>query len=164
MNPGSILLVEDNADDVELALMAFSRNNITNEITVAWDGPEALDFLFCQGKYFMRDAGRGPCLILLDLNLPKLSGLEVLRRVRADSRTRSIPIVILSTSMAEPDVETGYRYGANSFIAKPMGFESFSEVVRLLGKYWLELNISSHSPGTAIGKAGHEKTFASFDS
>src|SRR5262245_2983489 len=130
MNQGSILLVEDNADDVELALMAFNRNKIANEVIVAWDGAEALDYLFGQGTYAGRDTHQTPSLILLDLNLPKLNGLDVLRRVRSDQRTQYVPIVILTTSVAEQDVEKGYRYGANSYIAKPMGFESFSEVVR----------------------------------
>jgi two-component system response regulator len=163
MSQGPILLVEDNADDVELALMAFNRNNIANEIVIAWDGAEALDYLFGMGNYAGRDTRQMPSLILLDLNLPKLSGLDVLRRVRADERTQFVPIVILSTSMAEQDVERGYRYGANSFIAKPMGFESFSEVVKQLGKYWLGLNIAPFVSGTAGGRTGNGKTTTSFD-
>lgn len=148
MNPNSILLVEDNADDVELAQLAFERNRIQNELIVAWDGAEALDYLFGAGIHSGRDVSQLPALMLLDLKLPKLNGLEVLRRIRADHRTALMPVVILTTSQVEQDVSEGYKSGANSFIVKPLGFDQFSEVIKNLSKYWLELN--EPPPITAI--------------
>lgn len=148
MNPNSILLVEDNADDVELAQLAFERNRIHNELIVAWDGAEALDYLFGSGIHSGRDVSQLPALMLLDLKLPKLNGLEVLRRIRADHRTALMPVVILTTSQVEQDVSEGYKSGANSFIVKPLGFDQFSEVIKNLSKYWLELN--EPPPITAI--------------
>lgn len=140
MNQNAILLVEDNADDVELAQLAFERNRIPNELVVAWDGAEALDYLFGAGIHSGRDTSRLPALMLLDLKLPKLNGLEVLRRVRSNQRTALMPVVILTTSQVEQDVSEGYRSGANSFVVKPLGFDQFSEVIKYLSKYWLELN------------------------
>jgi two-component system response regulator len=163
MNSGPILLVEDNADDVELALLAFKRNGIANDIIVAWDGGEALDYLFGIGAYEGRDTCRMPSLILLDLNLPKLNGLDVLRRIRSDNRTQLVPVVILSTSLADQDVERGYIFGANSYLAKPLGFESFTEVVRNIGRYWLNLNVAPLVPGVASGKYRDGKHTATFD-
>jgi two-component system response regulator len=151
MSHGIILLVEDNADDVELALIALKRNGIAQDVVVAWDGAEALDYLFGIGSYDGRDTRFMPSLVLLDLNLPKLSGLDVLRRLRADERTRTLPIVVLSTSLAERDVQTAYYLGANSYLAKPMGFESFTELVGQLGKYWLQINVAPQAPGVASG-------------
>ena len=135
-----ILLVEDNPDDVTLTIRALKKNNIKNELVVAADGVEALDYLFCTGKH----AGRDPCVfpqvILLDLKLPKLDGLEVLRRLRADERTGLLPVVILTSSKEESDLVEGYKLGANSYIRKPVDFVQFAEAVKQLGLYWLVLN------------------------
>lgn len=140
MNQGAILLVEDNADDVELAQLAFERNGISNELVVAWDGAEALDYLFGSGIHSERDIAQLPALMLLDLKLPKMNGLEVLRQVRSNRNTELMPVVILTTSQVEQDVSEGYKSGANSFVVKPLGFEQFSEIIKHLSKYWLELN------------------------
>jgi CheY-like chemotaxis protein len=135
-----VLLVEDNPDDVELTLRAFKKNNIVNEVVVVQDGPEALDFLFCQGPYCERDKDQVPQVVLLDLKLPRLGGLEVLKRIREDSRTALLPVVILTGSKEEEDVMNGYRLGCNSYLRKPVDFQDFNEVVRELGLYWLVLN------------------------
>jgi two-component system response regulator len=135
-----ILLVEDNPDDVDLAIRALKKNNILNEVVVAGDGAEALDYLFGIGKYEGRDMGIMPEVILLDLKLPKIDGLEVLKHLRADERTRLLPVVILTSSREEQDVINGYRFGANSYIRKPVDFDQFTEAVRQLGMYWLVLN------------------------
>lgn len=139
MNQRPILLVEDNPDDQELTLRALQKNNITNPILIARDGAEALDFLFGTGAR----AGQGPldaAVVLLDVNLPKLNGLEVLRRVRADERTRVLPVVILTSSREEQDVIAGYDLGANSYVRKPVDFIQFVAAVAQLGLYWLVLN------------------------
>jgi two-component system response regulator len=135
-----ILLVEDNPDDEELALMALKDSNILNEIVVAHDGTEALDYLFAAGRHAGRDPSRLPQLVLLDLKLPKLDGLEVLERLRADPRTQLIPVVILTSSSEEEDVVASYRLGANSYVRKPVEFHRFADAVRQLGLYWLLLN------------------------
>lgn len=135
-----ILLVEDNRDDEALTLRALKKNNIQNEIVVAHDGVEALDFLFAEGAYAGRDLTVMPELILLDLNLPKLDGLEVLRRLRANHRTRLLPVVILTSSNEERDLLSGYSLGANSYVRKPVDFSQFTEAVRQLGLYWLLIN------------------------
>ena len=135
-----ILLVEDNPDDEALTRRALVKNNIQNEIVVARDGAEALDFLFCTGTFASRDPGAVPEVVLLDLKLPKIDGLEVLRRLRADERTRLLPVVILTSSKEEQDLVNGYLLGANSYIRKPVNFEQFVEAVRQLGLYWLVLN------------------------
>ena len=135
-----ILLVEDNPSDVELTLHAFAKHNLTNQIHIVRDGAEALDFLFCTGPYASRDANARPKVILLDLKLPKVDGLEVLRRVKADNRTRSIPVVVLTSSGEERDLVESYALGVNSYIRKPVDFEQFTEAVRLVGLYWLLLN------------------------
>jgi two-component system, response regulator len=135
-----ILLVEDNPDDVTLTLHALKKSNITNEVVVAEDGKEALDYLFGRGKYEDRDRSIIPVLILLDLNLPKLNGIEVLRQIRADERTRMLPTVILTSSKGEQDLVDGYRSGANSYIRKPVDFNQSAEAIRQLGLYWLVLN------------------------
>ncbi len=140
MDEKLILLVEDNPDDQALTLRALRKNNIRNRVVIRQDGVEALDFLFCQGA----DAGRNPHdmpqVILLDLKLPKIDGLEVLRRIRADERTRLLPVVILTSSKEEQDMINGYGYGANSYVRKPIDFNQFVEAVNQLGLYWLVLN------------------------
>lgn len=137
-----ILLVEDNPDDVELTLRALNKNNIKNEVTVAIDGVEALDYLFARGKFEGRDRNQRPVLVLLDLKLPKLDGLEVLKQIRTDEFTKLMPVVILTSSREESDVIAGYELGANSYIRKPVDFDQFIEAVRQLGLYWLLLNES----------------------
>lgn len=136
----TILLVEDNASDEELTLRAFKKNNILNRIIVARDGAEALDYLFARGPHAGRDPKDTPQVVLLDLNLPKLGGLEVLRQIRADERTKLIPVVILTSSKQDQDLLGGYSSGANSYIVKPVDFTQFAESVRQLGIYWLVLN------------------------
>ena len=135
-----ILLVEDNASDEELTLRALKKAGVANEVVVARDGPAALDFLFGRGAHAGRDTRQLPQVVLLDLNLPKLGGLEVLRAIRADERTRHVPVVILTSSNEDRDLLDGYRSGANSFIVKPVDFMQFAEAVRQLGLYWLVLN------------------------
>ena len=135
-----ILLVEDNADDEALTLRALKKNNIRNEVVVAHDGVEALDYLFASGPYAGRDLSVMPQVILLDLKLPKVNGLEVLRKLREDERTRLLPVVILTSSNEEQDRITGYGLGANSYVRKPVDFGQFIEAVRQLGLYWLILN------------------------
>lgn len=135
----TILLVEDNPDDVLLTTVALQENNILNHVVVAKDGVEALDYLFCSGDHASRKPGN-PQLILLDLKLPKLDGTEVLQRIRADERTRHIPVVILTTSIEQVDKLRTYDLGANSFVKKPVDFNEFIEAVRKLGMYWLVLN------------------------
>jgi two-component system response regulator len=142
----SILLVEDNPDDEALTLRAFKKNNISNDVTVVRDGAEALDYLFCSGAYAQRDVAHIPELILLDLKLPKIDGLEVLRRIRGDDRTKLQPVVILTTSNEERDIISSYQLGANSYIRKPVDFDQFIEAVRQLGLYWLVLNQSPRAP------------------
>jgi two-component system, response regulator len=148
MNEKVILLVEDNPDDAALMLRALKKQNIPNEVVLAADGVEALDYLFGTGSHEGRDAGMPPGLVLLDLKLPKVDGLEVLRRMRADPRTRFVPVVILTSSREEQDVLNGYTAGANSYIRKPVDFTEFTDVVRNLGFYWLALN-EAPPPGGA---------------
>ena len=136
----AILLVEDNPDDEVLTLRALEKNAIMNEIVVARDGAEALDYIFGEGQYAGRDVSDWPQIMLLDLKLPKIDGLEVLKRVREDERTRYMPIVILTSSIEEQDLISGYRLGANSYIQKPVDFLQVVESVRQLGLYWLVLN------------------------
>jgi CheY-like chemotaxis protein len=135
-----ILLVEDSADDEALTLRALTRNNIGNEVVVARDGEEALDWLFCRGQHRSRDPHDQPALVLLDLKLPKVDGLEVLRRIRDHADTRLVPVVILTSSREEQDRLRGYLNGANSYIRKPIDFAHFVEAVRQVGLYWLVLN------------------------
>lgn len=135
-----ILLVEDNPNDIKLTLHAFKRQNIVNNIHVVRDGAEALDFLFATGAYAGRDPEHGPKVILLDLKLPLVDGLEVLRRIKQDPRTRAIPVVVLTSSREESDVVASYALGVNSYIVKPVDFEQFTEATRTLGMYWLLLN------------------------
>jgi two-component system, response regulator len=135
-----ILLVEDNPDDAELTLHALRKENLANNIHVARDGEEALEFLFCNGVHADRSGERLPKLILLDLKLPKVDGMEVLKRVKGDPRTRTIPVVILTSSKEERDLVHGYGLGANSYIQKPVDFDQFRETVKNVGLYWLLIN------------------------
>lgn len=135
-----ILLVEDSPSDVELALHAFKKHNIANVIHVARDGAEALDFIFGTGDHEGRNLTNGPKVVLLDLKLPKVDGLEVLKRLKSDHRTRSIPVVMLTSSREERDIIDSYELGVNSFITKPIDFEQFTEAVRNIGFYWLLFN------------------------
>lgn len=136
----TILLVEDNPDDEELTLLAFKNNNIANTIIVVHDGAEALDFLLKMGKFTERDVRTNPRLVLLDLKLPKIGGLEVLKRMRQNPPTQFLPVVILTTSNQDEDIVNSYKLGANSFIRKPVEFTKFNEAIRQLGLYWLLLN------------------------
>ena len=135
-----ILLVEDNPNDVELTLRAFRKSKVLNEIQVVCDGVEALDYLFCAGTFAGRDPNASPELVLLDLKLPKIDGLEVLRRMRADERTRRTPVVVLTSSGEERDIVSSYDLGANSFVRKPVDFSEFLDAAQQLGLYWLVLN------------------------
>ena len=142
MNAGEldILLVEDNQDDRDLALHALQRAKVANRIFVVSDGEEALDFLFCRGAYAERSFDHPPKLVLLDLKLPKVDGMEVLKQVKSDPRTRTIPIVIMTSSKEERDLASGYNLGANSYIQKPVDFDQFRETVKSVGLYWLVIN------------------------
>ncbi len=135
-----ILLVEDNPDDILMTTRALEKNNILNEVVVAEDGTEALDYLFATGKHSGRDIRIKPQVILLDLNMPKMGGLEVLQRIRKDERTKLLPVVVLTTSNEDKDRIESYRLGTNSYVRKPVDFDQFSEAVQQLGLYWLLLN------------------------
>ncbi|MEW5939033.1 MAG: response regulator [Chloroflexota bacterium] len=135
-----ILLVEDNPDDVALTLRALKKNKIGNNVVVARDGAEALDFLFCTGTYAGRDPREKPQVVLLDIKLPKVDGMEALSRIRSDERTKMLPVIILTSSKEQQDLVNGYKLGANSYIVKPVDFEQFMDAVRQLGLYWLVLN------------------------
>ena len=136
----NILLVEDNPDDVELTLRALKQYNVKNQIAVVRDGAEALDYLFARGAYADRDATTMPAVVILDLKLPKVDGFEVLQRMRADERTKLVPVVILTSSKEERDMVNGYKLGANSYVRKPVDFTQFVEAARQLGLYWLVIN------------------------
>jgi two-component system response regulator len=140
MNNKIILLVEDNNSDVELTKRALAKNNISNKMVVVEDGEDALEYLFGRGKYAGRDIKDFPAVVLLDLKLPKISGLELLRHIRGNELTKLIPVVILTSSNQEEDVISSYKLGANSYIRKPVDFAQFAEAVRTLGMYWLLLN------------------------
>src|SRR3954467_4899556 len=135
-----ILLVEDSSSDEELTLRALKKNNIVNRVVVTRDGAEALDYLFARGAHANRNQEEVPQVVLLDLNLPKIGGLEVLRQIRADERTKLLPVVILTSSIQDQDIVTGYGLGANSYVRKPVDFTQFVEAVRQLGLYWLVIN------------------------
>lgn len=143
-----ILLVEDNPDDEALTLRAFSKNRIANQVIVARDGVEALDYLFGTGNHAERDLNVMPAVVLLDLKLPRIDGLEVLRRIRANDRTRLLPVVVLTTSKEQQDIYEAYSLGANSYIRKPVDFEKFIYAVGQLGLYWLALNEALDLPHT----------------
>ena len=148
-----ILLVEDNQEDVELTLHALRKENLANHIHVARDGEEALEFLFCSGPHADRSFERPPRLILLDLKLPKIDGMEVLRRLKSDARTKPIPVVILTSSKEERDLVQGYGLGANSYIQKPVDFDQFRHTVKSVGLYWLLINQAPVAAGAAKGTA-----------
>jgi two-component system, response regulator len=135
-----ILLVEDNPDDEALTLRAMHKNRVTNPVIIARDGVEALDYMFGTGQYAGREVSDLPAVIFLDLKLPKLDGLEVLKRLRLDDRTRLVPIVVLTTSNEDKDITNSYKLGANSYVRKPVDFEQFTDVVGKLGMYWLMIN------------------------
>jgi two-component system response regulator len=134
------LLVEDNPQDAELTTRALKKNNLANRLITVEDGAEALDFIFCRGKYATRNNSQSPKVVLLDLKLPKVSGLEVLRALKQDERTRSIPVVVVTSSREDPDIKTAYSLGANSYVVKPVDFDAFAESVSSLGLYWLLVN------------------------
>ena len=141
----AILLVEDNPDDVALTLRALNKNDIPNPVVVAKDGVEALDYLFAQGRYLDRDPHDLPQVVFLDLKLPKVDGMEVLRRIRGGQATRLLPVVILTSSKEHADLQESYSLGANSYIRKPVDFVQFSDTVKQLGLYWLTLNVHPNS-------------------
>ncbi len=143
MKEVEILLVEDNPTDAELAMRALRKNNLANKLVWTKDGAEALDFIFCTGAYRGRDIANPPKVILLDLQLPKVNGIEVLRRIKADERTKTIPVVVLTSSKEERDIAESYRYGVNSYISKPVEFDAFHKIISELALYWLLVN---HSP------------------
>ena len=140
INAVEILLVEDNPDDEELTLLTLEENNIANAVFVVRDGEEAINYLFGLANFADRDMSKRPKLIMLDLKLPKLNGIEVLEKIKADERTRKIPVVILTSSREEPDIDRCYQLGANSYIVKPVDFDQFKNSIRQVGMYWLILN------------------------
>jgi two-component system response regulator len=142
VNAVEILLVEDNPRDAELTIRAFKKKHLANKLFHVEDGVEALDFLFASGKYADRNPDSSPKVILLDLKLPRINGLEVLRTIKSDDRTRSIPVVIVTSSAEDPDVSTAYQLGANSYVIKPVEFDSFMDAMSKLGVYWLMVNHS----------------------
>jgi CheY-like chemotaxis protein len=150
----SILLVEDNPDDVEITLRALRKHKLANHIEVARDGEEALDFLFCRGPHAARSFDHPPRLVLLDLKLPKLDGIEVLRALKSDPRTRAIPVVILTASREEKDMVNGYKLGVNAYIQKPVDFKQFSDIVQSTGLFWLVVN--QPPPRSAFAPPGEE--------
>jgi two-component system, response regulator len=139
-NAIEILIVEDNPHDAELTLRALKKNNLANSVLIARDGAEALDFFFCRGKYADRNITRPPKVVLLDLKLPKISGLEVLKIIKKDKRTSHIPVVIVTSSRQEPDMKEAYELGANSYVVKPVDFDQFINAMSSLGLYWLLVN------------------------
>ena len=150
-----ILLVEDNPDDVELTLHALRRERLANNMFAVRDGEEALEFLFCDGRFAERKFDHPPRLVLLDLKLPKLNGLEVLKRVKQDSRTKPVPVVILTSSKEERDLVSSYNLGANSYIQKPVDFDQFREIVKSVGLYWMVINqrpMSNPAQVAVVGK------------
>jgi two-component system response regulator len=151
---GDLLLVEDNQDDIDLTLHTLRRENLANNISIVRDGEEALDFLFCRGVYAARPPEQIPRLILLDLKLPKVDGIEVLTQIKSDRRTKIIPVVVLTSSREERDLVASYNLGANSYIQKPVDFDQFRQVVKGLGLYWLVINQSADVAKAAGAKQG----------
>lgn len=149
MTPIDILLVEDNPDDIDLTLYALKRNNLANSVHIVRDGEEALDFLFCRGRYVERKFDDPPKVVLLDLKLPKVDGLEVLRIVKSDKRTKAVPVVVMTSSKEQRDMVEGYHLGVNSYIQKPVDFDAFRDLIKQLGFYWLVVN---QAPPTAAFK------------
>jgi two-component system, response regulator len=149
MNEVDILLVDDSQDDVDLTLHALRAENLANTVFVARDGEEALNFLFCSGPHAQRSFDHPPKLVLLDLKLPKVDGMQVLKQVKSDARTRAIPVVLMTSSKEERDLVRGYALGANSYLQKPVDFDEFRKMVKLLGLYWLVIN----QPPLSIGKS-----------
>jgi len=158
-NEVEILLVDDSPEDVELAIRALRRSKIANQIQVAEDGAEALDFLFCRGPHKDRSFSHPPKLVLLDLKLPKVDGLEVLQAIRADERTKPIPVVILTSSKEQKDVIKGYSLGVNAFVQKPVDFEQFGEAIRQIGMFWMLIN-QAPPPGAFVESKLAEAKFA----
>ena len=140
MNAVDILLVEDNPQDVELTTRALKKHNLANRLFTVEDGAEALDYLFCRGKYSARDLSYRTKVVLLDLKLPKMSGMDVLRTLKGDERTRDIPVVVVTSSREDPDIKAAYGLGANSYVVKPVDFEAFAEAMSKIGLYWLLIN------------------------
>jgi two-component system response regulator len=140
LDPIDILLVEDNPQDAELTIRALKKRNFANRLFVVENGVEALDFIFCRGRYVERNAAHPPKVILLDVKLPKVTGLEVLREIRANQRTRLIPVVMVTSSREDPDIKAAYDLGANSYVVKPVEFDAFAEAMSHLGLYWLLVN------------------------
>ena len=153
-NEVELLLVEDDPNDVELTLIALRKHNLANKIHVVRDGEEALDFLFCRGQYSERTRNGPPKVILLDLKLPKISGLEVLKAIKDDPRTRAVPVVVMTSSREQRDMVEGYRLGVNSYIQKPIDFEQFQSTIRDLGYYWLVVNQSPPPEAFHAPRAG----------
>jgi two-component system response regulator len=153
MNPNQvdILLVDDSPEDVDLALHALRAENLANSIFVVRDGEEALDFLFCTGAHAQRSFDHPPKIVLLDLKLPKVDGMQVLKQIKGDARTRTIPVVLMTSSREERDMASGYDLGVNSYIQKPVDFSDFRKVVKLLGLYWVLTNRAPVTAGTAQG-------------
>lgn len=149
--PVEILLVEDNPADAELTLHALAKSKVANKILLVGDGEEALEFLFCRGKFSSRQFEEAPRIVLLDLKLPKIDGLEVLREIKQDPRTRAIPVIVLTTSKEERDMVSSYKHGVNSYIQKPVSFSDFQNVVSQLGMYWLLVN--TKAPAAAFSAA-----------
>jgi two-component system response regulator len=143
LDPVDILLVEDNPQDAELTARALKKHNLANRLFVVEDGAEALDFIFRQGQYAQRDLGFSPKVVLLDLKLPKLNGLEVLKAIKTDERTRTIPVVMVTSSAEDPDIKAAYHLGANSYVVKPVDFDVFLDAMSQVGLYWLLVNQSS---------------------
>jgi len=135
-----ILLIEDNPEDAELTVRALKKKNLANRMVVVDDGAEAIDFLFCRGKFAARAPGATPQVVLLDLKLPKVGGLEVLKAMKSDERTRSVPVVVVTSSREDPDIKAAYALGANSYVVKPVDFDAFAEAVSSIGLYWLMVN------------------------
>jgi two-component system response regulator len=140
MNAVDILLVEDNPQDAELTTRALKKHNLANRLFTVEDGAEALDYLFCRGKYSARDLSYRTKVVLLDLKLPKMSGMDVLRILKGDERTRDIPVVVVTSSREDPDIKAAYGLGANSYVVKPVDFEAFAEAMSTIGLYWLLIN------------------------